>query len=164
LAGENSPEIFMFSLPTSNSSLPPALTRLKNYDRLGLFLLGSLLFGLLGTAALLKPASAGFGTHEQLGLPPCTVKLIFGMRCPACGMTTSWSHLMHGELLESFRANCGGSLMGILAMIGGMGCFVAVFRGCVPARGRFAEILLMLTCVSLVVALVEWVIRLIVSH
>jgi len=36
----------------------------------------------------------GHGTHQQLGLPPCTFYVIFQRPCPACGMTTSWAWLL----------------------------------------------------------------------
>src|SRR5580698_5646032 len=44
-------------------------------------------------------------THRQLGLPPCTFKDVTGLLCPSCGMTTSFSLLIHGDLPNSLRAN-----------------------------------------------------------
>jgi hypothetical protein len=74
------------------------------------------LFGLLATARCLRPDSAGHGTHEQLGLPPCTFYLIFGRPCPSCGMTTSWALLMRGDLYDAAKANAGGMLLGLGCM------------------------------------------------
>ena len=50
-------------------------------------------------------------THQQLGLPPCTFYFVTGLPCPACGMTTSFALLMHGDLLNSLRANAVGTLL-----------------------------------------------------
>lgn len=68
----------------------------------------------LVVARRLTPDPAGLGTHQQLGLPPCTVRTIWGFRCPACGMTTAWSHFVRGQFTSSIRANvAGASLAGI---------------------------------------------------
>src|SRR5262249_32861587 len=48
-------------------------------------------------------------THRQLGLPPCSFLEVVGVPCPACGMTTSFSLLMHGDLWGSLRANAVGT-------------------------------------------------------
>lgn len=73
----------------------------------------ALSFGLLGVAATLDPSPSGLGTHQQLGLPPCSMRLMLGIRCPACGMTTSWAHFMHGEWLSSIQVNIGGFLLAL---------------------------------------------------
>lgn len=57
---------------------------------------------LLATATLalsryLRPAERGFGTHQQLGLPPCTFLQLTGIPCPSCGLTTSFAHAAHGH-------------------------------------------------------------------
>lgn len=67
-------------------------------------------------AGQLQPDSAGYGTHRQLGLPPCSMKLFYGIRCPACGMTTSWAHFVRGEFGPALRANLGGTLLAVLAV------------------------------------------------
>ncbi|KLU07746.1 putative transmembrane protein [Rhodopirellula islandica] len=78
------------------------------------FLVGG---GLLGVSRCLSPSSAGLGTHQQLGLPPCSMRLLFGVRCPACGMTTSWSWLTRGELVASAQANVSGMLLGLFVFL-----------------------------------------------
>ncbi|MEO9594745.1 DUF2752 domain-containing protein [Rhodopirellula bahusiensis] len=72
--------------------------------------------GLLGVARSLSPASAGLGTHQQLGLPPCSMRMLFGVRCPACGMTTSWSWLTRGDLVASAQASFTGMLLGLFVL------------------------------------------------
>lgn len=50
-------------------------------------------------------------THRQLGLPPCTIKQIYDIPCPSCGMTTSFSLLMHGDVWNSLKANFAGTAL-----------------------------------------------------
>lgn len=50
-------------------------------------------------------------THQQLGLPPCTFVAVTGTPCPACGMTTSFSLLVRGDVGNSLRANWVGTLL-----------------------------------------------------
>ncbi len=52
-------------------------------------------------------------THRTppLNLPPCDFQSRTGLPCPSCGMTTSFSLLMHGDPLNSMRANWVGTLL-----------------------------------------------------
>jgi hypothetical protein len=76
-------------------------------------LLGIAFFLLIGfgIALLLDPDPRGYGTHQKLGLPPCTFRLLFGRPCPGCGMTTSFSHFVRGQFVEAARANAAGTLL-----------------------------------------------------
>ena len=74
----------------------PAIDRLAN---LGWGALGAV--PLLTAGLLLTPAAKGVGTHQQLGLPPCTFLYLTGFPCAFCGMTTSWTHAAHGDVLSS---------------------------------------------------------------
>jgi hypothetical protein len=56
------------------------------------------------------------GTHLQLGLPPCTFRLVTGVPCPSCGMTTSFALLMHGDIANSLRANAVGTLLALFCL------------------------------------------------
>ncbi len=81
-------------------------------------------FGLLGctvliVAAGLNPYDASgqplsHGTHRQLGLPPCVLQSVLSLPCPACGMTTSMSLLIHGDALSAWRVNWAGVIIGVL--------------------------------------------------
>jgi hypothetical protein len=51
------------------------------------------------------------GTHQQLGLPECNFKQLAGVPCPSCGMTTSFSLLLHGDVLNSLKANFAGTAL-----------------------------------------------------
>lgn len=62
-------------------------------------------------ALVLKPSASGHGTHTQLGLPSCPTVLMFGRLCPGCGMTTSWTALLHGDLPGATSAHPLGPLL-----------------------------------------------------
>src|SRR5688500_2950564 len=90
---------------------------------------GAALIGMLIVARVLEPNSQGFGTHQQLGLPACSSLVTFGFRCPACGMTTSWAHLVRGNVLASLSVNSGGTLLGLAAMVTGPWLLASGVRG-----------------------------------
>lgn len=62
-------------------------------------------------AALLHANPDGHGTHTQLGLPPCPSALLFDRPCPGCGLTTSWTALVHGDLAAAFHAHPFGPIL-----------------------------------------------------
>jgi hypothetical protein len=95
------------------------------WQRVLLIFTGCVLVSLLITAACLPPSANGMGTHQQLGLPPCSMVMFFDMRCPACGMTTSWAHLMRGQIVQSAHANTGGLMLALFALVGGRRPLVA---------------------------------------
>jgi len=119
--------------------------------------LGSLL--LLLTAAWLTPDASGRGTHQQLGLPPCTMIFLFGTPCPSCGMTTSWAHFVRGEIVASLRANAGGTLLAMVAVVvAAISSITAVAgRWIVPPPGQLVCLLAALGIVA--VTLVDWLVR-----
>ena len=53
----------------------------------------------------LVPDRRGFGTHQQLGLPPCSFRTMFGIFCPTCGGTTCFSHFVRGQWWLAIKAN-----------------------------------------------------------
>lgn len=68
---------------------------------------------LLSTAWSLKPSNRGFGTHEALGLPPCSWPAQFGIPCPSCGMTTAFAYAAKGDLVASFMTQPLGCLLAV---------------------------------------------------
>lgn len=137
-----------------SSSLP--LSWLARY---ALVLSGIGAVTLLVLAATLDPDDRGFGTHLQLGLAPCSIRMLFGMRCPACGMTTAWALAMDGRLLAALEANTGGVALAATAFIGGPACLVFGLRGRWPAAVTEWRMLVgMLVIVAII--LTDWMIRL----
>ena len=43
------------------------------------------------------------------------MRLLMGIRCPGCGMTTSWAHFTRGQWRASAETSVGGFLFAILA-------------------------------------------------
>jgi len=92
----------------------------------GLFLPSA---GVLGTAVWLTPDPSGMGTHTQLGLGGCAVLTFTGYPCPMCGMTTTFTHLAHLELIQGtinqpfglilFLCTIGALLVGGLSLFAG---------------------------------------------
>lgn len=68
----------------------------------------------LAVACLIHPAACGYGTHTQLGLPPCTFQRLTHLPCPSCGLTTSFAHAIRLHFREAFLA----SPFGLLAFVG----------------------------------------------
>ena len=86
-----------------------ALTRKQRFFTL---LLGAGIVVVFGIAVWLKPDPRGFGTHQQLGLPPCTFRSLTGTNCPHCGLTTSFSWFVMRAVVQinqgqSCRCNSG---------------------------------------------------------
>jgi hypothetical protein len=73
-------------------------------------------------------------THRQLGLPQCTFKEVTGLPCPSCGMTTSFSLLIHGDVWNSLRANFAGTALATV------GLFYVPWSILCAWRGRFVLI------------------------
>jgi hypothetical protein len=75
--------------------------------------LGMLAFAcaVLGIAAWLKPAAMGYGTHMQLGLPPCNFLRLTHLPCPTCGMTTCFAWAVRFQFRKAFLANPFGVLV-----------------------------------------------------
>lgn len=55
----------------------------------------------LAVARWLTPDPSGMGTHRQLGLGGCAMLTGTGVPCPMCGMTTTFSHMAHVEVLQA---------------------------------------------------------------
>jgi hypothetical protein len=84
--------------------------------RVTLLLMAAGFVTVFAIALWLKPYSPDgrplrMATHTQLGLPECNMVLMTGKPCPACGLTTSFALLMHGDLPASIQANWVGTVM-----------------------------------------------------
>lgn len=73
---------------------------------------------LLLLAVWLQPNPNGFGTHQQLGLPPCTFQFWFDIPCPSCGGTTAFAHFVRGQWGSALRANAASCLLAGLCVVG----------------------------------------------
>jgi hypothetical protein len=135
-------------------------TRFSRHDRFWLAAGGVGLLGLLAIAAVLKPSPSGYGTHEQLGLPPCTFSVLFGRPCPTCGMTTAWAYMMRGQWYEACRANAGGTLFGLLAMVAAPWLLGSALRGDWLGVRPDERVAAGVLATVLLVTTIDWAIRL----
>lgn len=82
---------------------------------------------LLGVAASISPDARGVGTHEQLGIAPCTFMAVYGWPCPSCGYTTSFSLFAHLRWGQSLYNQPMGFLLALAtAMVAWGGAYVAL--------------------------------------
>lgn len=88
--------------------------------RLRGLLVGGPCWAALTVAVWLTPAEGGHGTHEQLGVPPCSFLSRTGWPCPSCGLTTSLSAMAHGRVGLGWRAQPFGVLL--FAAVVTLGC------------------------------------------
>jgi hypothetical protein len=63
---------------------------------------------LLAVALWLMPAAIGYGTHTQLGLPPCAFLQVTHLPCPSCGLTTCFAWAVRLQFKKAFQANAFG--------------------------------------------------------
>ena len=133
---------------------------LKWYERLPLVLVGGVLVTLLAVSSRLSPDPAGLGTHHQLGLPPCTVRQWVGIRCPSCGMTTSWAHMVRGQVLSSVKANSGGALLAVVAATAGPWILLCGLRGRWLLHPPNEWLVLGVGLSVVFITVVDWIIRL----
>lgn len=124
--------------------------------RAGLRLRGALLFVpcavVIGLAAWLTPSPAGYGTHQQLGLPACSFLWRTGYPCPSCGLTSSFAAMAHGRIVEALRDHPFGpflvlalaavGLCGLAELVGGRDVLIRLLRpGAWWAVAAFAGLL-----------------------
>lgn len=138
----------------------PTAARLSGRLRIVLAVGGLVLLVPLGLAAALTPSPRGLGTHQQLGLPPCSLKFLFDMRCPSCGMTTAWSHALRGQWPSAFRANAGGALLAAWALLAAPWMLASAARGRWIVRPPAEWMVAAAALVVVGVTLVDWYVRL----
>jgi hypothetical protein len=101
-------------------------------------------------------------THRQLGLPPCSFKTATGgMPCPSCGMTTSFALLVRGDVYNSLRANCAGTLLATLCLLAIPWCVASVWLGRPVFMVSLESTLIKLLLAFVAVMLVRWIIVLV---
>lgn len=88
-----------------------AETKVGVGSRVMWFVLFALPLAVMITAASLSADSRGHSTHTQLGLPPCGFLELTKLPCPGCGLTTSFTNMIHGDFVEATRANPFGVLL-----------------------------------------------------
>ncbi len=105
--------------------------RLSIAHRLASALTAACCLAVLLLAAWLQPNPRGFGTHTQMGMPPCQFLTATGRPCPTCGMTTAFTHAAHGHFLAAVRAQPFGVLLSLAAA---MAFWVGLIGACTGLR------------------------------
>lgn len=91
----------------------------------------------LGVARGLTPDPSGMGTHRQLGLGGCAMLIGTGVPCPMCGMTTTFTHLAHFELLSGLL----NQPFGLVLFAGTAMAFAVGAADLAVPRGRWRRLL-----------------------
>ncbi len=100
-------------------------------DRLfALVVLGTGLF-IVVVLALVPPDPRGYGTHELLGMEPCSWPASGdGLPCPTCGVTTAACHLVHLQPIKAVTTHPFG------AFLAGAGIWLMVLAAISLVRRR----------------------------
>jgi hypothetical protein len=123
-------------------------------------LMGCVAFGMLAAVLLghwLQPDPRGFGTHEQLGFPPCTFQRYLGVPCPFCGMTTAFSLMAHARPREAVHVQPAGAFaFACAAALAAMLLALACAGRKVPLENRPVVLRSMVT-LGLIIVAAAWV-------
>lgn len=110
-------------------------------------------------AVSLEPDPRGFGTHQRLGLPPCTFQSMFHLACPSCGMTTSFANFVRGDLVAAAKANSAGLLLAVICAVQIPWCWVSTVRGRLWKVPQPDVALLWLLGIVCSASVLQWLIR-----
>lgn len=95
-------------------------------------------------------------SHQTLGMPACRFKEMTGMPCPSCGMTTSFAHLVRGDVWNSLRANWVGTGLAVFCAFLIPWCLASAVRGRYLGVRRLEAVLAFLVGLFTVVMLGRW--------
>lgn len=117
------------SSPISKHNLFRSSPPLGTGNRLLLVAIGLLLLAGFGLSAWLSPDPRGHGTHQQLGLAPCSFLLLTGLPCPSCGGTTAFAHFVRGQWPSAVRANAAAFVLALFCAALIPWCGTSAFQG-----------------------------------
>jgi hypothetical protein len=114
-------------------------------------------------ASTLEPDPRGYGTHQRLGLPPCSFQLLFGLNCPSCGSTTSFAHFVRGEWIASIGSNPSAFALALLCAAMVPWSAYSAWIGRTWRLESPATVFVWFLSVIVTVSLIQWVVRLAVD-
>ncbi|MFP3903685.1 MAG: DUF2752 domain-containing protein [Armatimonadota bacterium] len=107
----------------------------RRTDNLILFAVATVV---IAVSIVLTPHASGYGTHQELLMPPCIFRMVTHVPCPMCGMTTSFAMVAEGDLAGAFDSHILGPPMFVLtvmtALLGLFGALVRLPDWLDPAR------------------------------
>lgn len=118
-----------------------------------------LLLGGFALARSLEPDPRGYGTHQRLGLPPCTFRMLCGIPCPSCGMTTSFAHLTRGRFTQAIQANLGGAVLALVCAAQVPWCWWSACRGRLVGVSQPANCLVTIVLALVGVCIANWMVQ-----
>lgn len=124
-----------------------------------LVLVSLLLIAGFGLALALEPDPRGFGTHQRLGLPPCTFMAIFNLPCPSCGMTTSFANFTRGRFIAAADANVAGLVLASVCFVLIPWCLMSAWSGRLWRVSRPDRAALSVLITICGVSLLQWIVR-----
>ena len=111
---------------------------------------------LLVKARSLEPDPRGYGTHEQLGIAPCTFQKSTGLACPMCGATTAWAHLLRGDLTSAAHVNFAAMLLCAAVVFVATWMLIAAVLGRWPIATPNWKPTLVIASAWLAVVVLDW--------
>lgn len=113
-----------------------------------------------GLAAFLRPDPRGYGTHQGLGLPPCSFQILFDINCPSCGGTTCFAYFVRGRWIAAAHANVAAFGLAVVCAAMIPWCWYGAWSGRLWRIERPASACLALLLSLCLVSLVQWLVRL----
>ena len=71
----------------------------------------------LGVLLLAVYLSPGQGLTQTMGFPGCGFKITTGLPCATCGMTTAFTYVADGRLLEAFWIQPAGAVLAVVTAL-----------------------------------------------
>jgi len=123
----------------------------------------SLLLGggaILLISYFLRPDPRGFGTHQQLFLPPCPFRWLTHLPCPSCGLTTSFAYFAKGDWMMAWKTHPLGPLLFIFLVLFEFLIIKSLLQGS-PLRENLNKIFTPSLGIYLIIGvMVQWILRL----
>lgn len=92
-------------------AISPVVQRVGTFHRAIAAAVAMACLAVLVTAVSIRPNRSGMETHRQLGLAECQFLRTSGIPCPSCGMTTSFSWFVRGNVIASLYVQPMGTLL-----------------------------------------------------